>query len=122
VTTNKRKPRIARSKDRLKWVDWIIDAETPKERDHFIMRAWLTRFGGRHNERFNWHRGRPKGASTLNVSDDISLGWMAVVRDDTGETRPHKLARMCIEAGKANVTSSEASTRKRLVRKWKIRT
>ncbi len=122
MTTNKRKPRIARSKDRFQWVDRIIDAETPEERDHFIMRAWLTRFGGRHNERFNWHRGRPKGSSTLNVSDDISLEWMAGVRDATGETRPHKLARMCIEAGKANVTSSEESTIKRLVRKWKMRT
>ncbi|MCZ6742621.1 MAG: hypothetical protein O7D27_10740, partial [Alphaproteobacteria bacterium] len=96
MTTNKRKPRIARSKDRFPWIDRIIDAETPEERAHFILRAWLTRMGGLHNERFNWHLGRPKGASTLNPSDAISLGWMASVRDATGETRPYKLARMCI--------------------------
>lgn len=122
MTTNKRKPRVARSKDRFQSLDRIIDAETPEEREAFVLRAWLMRKFGLHNERFKFHLGRPKGASTLNVSDDISLEWMAGVRDDTGENRPHKLARMCIEAGKANCTSSEESTIKRLVRKWKMRT
>lgn len=102
----------------------IAQASTDPERtQRFMVRGMLIRAMADHNKARGYNLGRPKGTTgpTKEADDAEAIAYMEELHRQTGESKPHTLARLAFDAGKAPLGGVRASQIKRLAQRWKDR-